>query len=136
MSRWVWIVLLLAVAVYGWIRTAEQRERGANELVAVNRSGRLVEDLRISVGGKDVRIPALPNGATAKRLLLCDRDGAFELSWRSEDGDREWSWQGGRFSHGPIAMRHRFELVRGDGVVWRTERIATAAPPEKAKRRR
>ena len=136
MSRWIWVVLLLAVAVYGWWRTAELRERGAHEVVVVNRSGRLVEDLRIHVGGKEVRIPALPHGATAKRPLLCERDGAFEFSWRSEDGDREMSWQGGRFSHGPIAMRHRFELVGRDGVVWRTERIATTAPREKPKRRR
>jgi len=31
MSRWIWVVLLLAVAVYGWWRTAELRERGAHE---------------------------------------------------------------------------------------------------------
>jgi len=133
MSRWVLLVLLLVVAVYGWRRTAALRERGANELVAVNRSGRTVEDLRISVGGKQVHVAALAHGATVKRSLLCDRDGAFELAWRTEGVEHELQWQGGRFNRGPIAMRHRFELVRGDGVVWRPERIATKAPAAKPK---
>jgi hypothetical protein len=129
MPRWVWAVLLIAVAVYGWTRTAALRERGANELVAVNRTGRLVEDLRIRVGGKLVVVPALPPGATARQPLLCDRDGVFELSWRPEGSDHELRWQGGRFSRGPIPMRHRFELMRGDGIVWRTERIRRAGVP-------
>ena len=135
MRRWVWVVLLLAVAVYGWVRTAARRERGANEVVAVNRTGRAVEDLRIRVGGKLLVVPVLQPGATAKRPLLCDRDGGFELSWRPEGADQDRLWQGGRFIHGPIPMRHRFELVRGDGVVWRTERIRGAAkPPSRARR--
>ncbi len=134
MRRWLGIVLLLAVAAYGWMRTAALRERGAHEVVAVNRTGRLLEGLSISVAGKRVEVAALPPGATAKRPLLCDRDGAFELAWRSEGADHAAAWQGGRFAHGPLPMRHRFELVRGDGVVWRFERIRAAAKSEKQRR--
>ena len=131
MPRWLWIVLLLAVAVYGWVRTSALRERGAHEVVAVNRTGRMVEGLTIRVGGKRVEVPALAPGATAKRPLLCDRDGAFELAWQPEGADHESDWRGGRFTSGPLPMRHRFELVRGDGVVWRSERIRTASAPTK-----
>ena len=136
MPRWVWVVLLLAVAVYGWVRTAAQRERGAHEVVAVNRTGRLVEHLVIRVAGKRVVVPALPPGATARRTLLCDRDGPFEVEWRPEGSDQPLHWTGGRFTHGPLPMRHRFELVRGEGVVWRSERIRSAAKPAPEARRK
>jgi hypothetical protein len=131
MPRWVWLVLLLGLGVYGWMRTSALRERGAHELVAVNRTGRLVEGLTIRVGGKRVEVAALAPGATAKRPLLCDRDGAFELAWLPEGSDHELAWRGGRFTRGPLPMRHRFELVRGDGVVWRSERIRAASPSTK-----
>ena len=134
MPRWMWVALLLAVAVYGWVRTSALRERGAHEVVAVNRTGRMVEGLIIRVGGKRVEVAALAPGATAKRELLCDRDGAFELAWHPEGADHDLDWRGGRFTSGPLPMRHRFELVRGDGVVWRSERIRAAASPEKPRK--
>ena len=134
MRRWLGIVLLLTVAVYGWQRTAELRARGAHEVVTVNRSGRMVEGLTISVGGKRVEVASLAHGATAKRTLLCDRDGVFELAWRAEGADHIAAWKGGRFTHGPLPMRHRFELVRGDGVVWRFERVRAPAKASAKKR--
>ena len=136
MPRWIWLVLLLAVAVYGWRRTAALRERGAHEVVAVNRTGRLIEHLSIRVAGKGLEVHDLAHGATAKRKLLCDRDGAFELAWRKEGEDLAAGWKGGRFTHGPLPMRHRFELVRGDGVVWRSERIGASTPASRSERKK
>ena len=136
MPRWAWVVVVLAVALYGWLRTAEMRARGAHEVVAVNRTGRLVEDLRVRVGGHELHIAALAPGATARRPLRCERDGTFELSWRSEGEEQPLLWEGGRFHHGPLRMRHRFDLVRGEGVVWRSERITVPAPAGPRERRR
>ena len=121
MPRWLWIAPLLLVAAYGWHRTAQSRARGAHELVAVNRSGRPLERLRFSVAGRRVEVAALEPGATTRVTFRCERDGTFDVAWRPQDGDQDRHWKGGHFTHGPLPMRHRFEFVRGDGVVWRTE---------------
>ena len=123
MPRWLWITLLIAVAAYGWHRTAQSRARGAHEVVAVNRSGRPLEQVRIEVGGRRLDVAALDRGESARFALLCERDDTFELKWRSRGGDLDRHWSGGVFHHGPVRMRYRFEFVAGDGVVWRSERI-------------
>lgn len=121
MTRWLWIGLLVVLAVYGWRRTAESR-RGAHEIVAINRTGRPLDQLRFTVAGRRVTLAHLEPGARASLTFQTTRDGAFELAWRPRGGDQDRHWYGGRLTHGPIAMRHRFEFVRGDGIVWRTER--------------
>jgi hypothetical protein len=128
MPRWAWIVLLVLVAAYGWRRTAVARARGAHEIVAINRSGRPLEQLHFRVGGRSVTLAKLEPGAQAKVAFRSERDGSFDLVWRPRGGDQDRHWTGGRFIHGPIAMRHRFEFVRGDGIVWRTERRPMKAP--------
>ena len=122
MRRWWWVPLLLAIAWSGWQRTAESRARGAHEIVAVNRSGRPLEQLQFSVAGRHVTVAALEPGASARVALRCERDGLFDVTWRPRGGDHDRQWSGGRFTHGPIPMRHRFEFVRGDGIVWRSDR--------------
>lgn len=122
MPRWLLIVLLVGVAAYGWHTTAQQRARGAHEVVAVNKSGRPLEDVQIDVGGRRLEVATLAPGASARLPLRAERDGAFDVSWRPRGADQERHWSGGRFTHGPLRMRHRFEFVRGDGIVWRIER--------------
>ena len=122
MPRWLWIVLLLALAGYGWHRTAVSRARGAHEIVVVNHSGRPLEQLSFAVSGRHMLVAALEPGATARRTFRSERDGTFEVAWRPRGGEDDRHWSGGRFSHGPVPMRHRFEFVRGDGIVLRTER--------------
>ncbi len=122
MRRLLLLALLLAAGGYGWKRSAELRSRGTHELVAVNRSGRAISRLRLSVGGEARTIEALADGATAHTAWRCEHDGAFRLAWlvRGREGERHWS--GGAFHPGPVLMRHRFEFTSGDGVVWLSER--------------
>ncbi len=122
MRRWLWIALMLAVACYGWNQTARSRARGAHVIVAVNRSGRPLERLRFTVAGRRVVVGALEPGASARMAFRSNRDGTFDVAWRPRGGDLDRHWSGGRFTHGPLPMRHRFELVRADGIVWRTDR--------------
>ncbi len=122
MQRWLWIALGLAIAWYGWNQTARTRARGAHEIVAVNRSGQPLERLRFTVAGRRVVVAALEPGASARMPFRSDRDGTFDVAWRPRGGDHDRHWTGGRFTHGPLPMRHRFEFVRGDGIVWRTDR--------------
>jgi hypothetical protein len=127
MPRWVWAVLLLAVSVYGWRRAEALRARGPDEIVAVNRTGRDLDRLTITVAGRRVGAAPVAAGATVRFPLRGDRDGRFRLEWRTREPGHEVRWDGGRFTHGPIAMRHRFELIRGDGVVWRSQRLPARA---------
>lgn len=135
-SRVLWLVLLIGVAAYGWIHTARQRARGTHEIVAVNRSGRPVEDIRIRIGGRSFALAGLRHGATAKLPLFCERDDSFEVSWRAPGSDTDRHWSGGSFHTGPVRMRHRFEFVAGDGVVWRTEPIVMTKEKARSKRTR
>ena len=132
MPRWIWIVPLVGIALHGWIQTGRGRQ-GAHEVVAVNKSGRPIEQLDIRVAGERLQVPALAQGASARRPLRSDRDGDFVVQWRTPGVEHPHEWWGGSFHHGPIRMRHRLEFTRGDGVVWRTERIP--APKAKGKGR-
>ena len=134
-ARWLWMAVVLAVVVVAWQQTARQR-RSAHEIVAVNRSGRPLEDLRIQVGGRSFDLEKLGRGASAKLAFICERDDSFEVHWRASGTDSDRHWSGGSFHQGPVRMRHRFEFVAGDGVVWRTERIAASEAKTRAKRKR
>jgi hypothetical protein len=127
MPRWVWVALLVAVAAWGWRRTAEGRARGPDEIVAVNHTGRDLERLTIAVAGRRTGVSSLASGRTVRLPLRSERDGRFRLAWRMGGTDDEGSWEGGRYTHGPLRMRHRFELIRGGGVVWRSERLPARA---------
>lgn len=122
MPRWLWIVLLLALAGYGWRRTAVGRARGAHEIVVANHSGRPLEQMSFTVSGFRMLVASLEPGATARRTFRSEHDGTFDVAWRPRGADDSQQWSGGRFAQGPVPMRHRFEFVRGDGIVWRSER--------------
>ncbi len=127
MPRWVWVVLFLAVAAYGWSRAEALRARGPDEIVAVNRTGRDLERLTITVAGRRAGAAPLAAGASLRLPFRSERDGRFRLEWRTREPDHAVRWEGGRFTRCPIAMRHRFELIRGDGVVWRSQRLSARA---------
>ena len=141
MSRRKWtrllaMALLIAIAAYGWQRTARQRAQGTHEIVAVNRSGRPLEAIRIRIGGRHLDVASLRQGASAKLPLLCESDDTFDLSCRAPGSDSDRHWSGGSFHTGPVRMRHRFEFVGGDGVVWRTEQILPIKGKARSKRAR
>ncbi|MCE9626897.1 MAG: hypothetical protein K8R56_03145, partial [Candidatus Eisenbacteria bacterium] len=59
----------------------------------------------------------------------------FQLEWRVQGRDGDKHWQGGDYTHGPIRMRHRFELLSGDGVVWSEERLPQKNADKKRSRK-
>lgn len=141
MGRWAIIALLLVAAWWGWTRHDRWRARGSDEFVFRNRSGRVLEELGVRVQGMRWTLPRLAVDTTIVLRVRCEDDGPFELSWRLSGEPARHAWRGGDYTHGPIRMRHRFELLRDDGVVWSAARLGPAPtsatrPRDKAPRGR
>jgi len=135
MKRIAWGLVLAALGVYGWMHAAAERAQPPDEIVAVNRSGRAIDHVRVAVAGRHLALAALAPGGTSRTSWRGDRDGAFEVTWRPVGADTDRHWHGGRVSRGPLPMRHRLEFVRGDGVVFRSEPASTATRPARPSRR-
>ena len=121
MGRLLLLLLVVGAAWYGWNKQDVWRDRGTHEIIALNRSGRAVERLRIHIGGQTFAMEAIENGASGKLPLRCEHDGVFRLEWLVRGIDGEKHWQGGGFTAGPVLMRHRFEFTSGYGVIWSSE---------------
>lgn len=134
MGRWALIALLLLAAWWGWTRHDRWRARGHDELVFRNRTGVVLEEVRVRVQGTRWTLPRLAADTTVMLRVRCEDDGPFELAWRSNGTPAVHTWRGGEFTHGPIRMRHRFELLREDGVVWSAVRLAAPARPARARK--
>lgn len=123
MKRLLLLVLIVAAGWHGWKHQNDLRRQGTHELVASNRSAHALERVRIAVAGGSFTIDSLAAGASMRLPLRAARDGVFSVSWnvRGVGGARHWT--GGRFTNGPLLMRHRLEFTTGDGVVWMSERM-------------
>lgn len=122
MGRLLLLLLVVGAAWYGWKKQDVWRDHGAHELVALNRSGRAIERLRIHIGGQAYAMETIENGASERIPLRCEHDGAFRLDWQIRGIDGEKHWEGGGFTAGPVLMRHRFEFTNDYGVIWSSER--------------
>src|SRR6185503_2683317 len=125
MVRLLFVALVVFAAWYGWHHYAELRETGSSQVIAVNHTGRVIERLRISVGGQTVEMESLNDGAQVKQPFMCDRDGSFSLVWELRGIMGEKMWTGGTFSHGPILLAHKFDFRERDGVIWSSEKLPT-----------
>ncbi|MEY4069960.1 MAG: hypothetical protein RL721_574 [Candidatus Eisenbacteria bacterium] len=123
MGRWLLLALVVVAAWYGWTQHDRWRARGGDELVFRNRTGATLERMRVSVHGHAWAIERLAPDTTVRLVVRSEEDGPFQLEWRVAGIDRESSWRGGTYTHGPLRMRHRFELTPGEGVVWTSERL-------------
>ena len=130
MSRWVWVVLLLAVAVYGWIDRRAARARRGLKLVAVNRSG---APGRGPAHQRRRQRCAFPHCRTGpRRNVCCSATGtARSSSWQLRGGDARTELAGRAASvHGPIRPAPPVR-VWSAGAAWSGGRAdATVAPPE------
>ena len=125
MKRLVLFALLAVAAWYGWKHQDQLRLHGTHLIVAMNRSPRALERVRIQVAGQSFAIEALEQGATTQLGLRSEQDGTFDVVWNVRGIDGERHWTGGNFYHGPKLMRHQLEFVDGDAIIWNSERIAT-----------
>ena len=130
MGRWVLIALLVIAAWWGWTQHDRWRARGTDEFVFVNRTGAVLERLQVRVHDMRWSVPRLAADTTVTLRVRCEDDGPFELSWQIAANEGRHRWSGGEYNHGPLRMRHRFELLSEDGVIWTSARLA-AVPAQR-----
>jgi hypothetical protein len=120
MKRLIVFVIIAAAAWYGWKHYDGLRGTPANEVVIVNTSGRTLGRVRLSIG--DTEYPAYDSLFDGKSVVqkfpLATRDGQFHLHWVLQGKMDEPEWSGGMVTSGPVRMRHRLQIMPGDGVVW------------------
>jgi len=132
-KRLLLLLVVAAAAIYGWRHYARLRSLPANELLAVNHTGAVLERLRIAVAGRSLAIDSLRAGADRALRFASDEDGIFDVRWHVRGADAERHWAGGHFERGPIRMRHRLEFVPGDGVIWTSDRLPQPPQPPQAR---
>jgi len=121
MKRLVVLVLLAGAIWYGYQRDWDFSPGTANDVVLVNRSGHVLERIRVTIGGETVVREELAEDATAKLPFRSQREGEFTVVWHVRGQMGEKNWRGGHLIGGPTASSHTFEFDSENGVVWHAE---------------
>ncbi len=124
MKRLLMLIVLVAVAWYGWKHFDGLSSGDQNEAVVVNQSSRALLRLRLKAGGETMVIERLEANARATRTFRGGVDATFEMVWAYEGIIGEQHWSGGTITSGPIRMRHMFLMDDGNSVIWNNEVIA------------
>ena len=127
MLRLIIIALVVFAAWYGWSHYGDLlNPRPKHEVVIENRSGRVMDRVRISVGGQGFVRETIANEENAAFRFLINDDATFELVWKWANDEVEHRWTGGNVFKGPMVQRHHI-MVDGDaGVTYRAEPLGAA----------
>jgi hypothetical protein len=117
MIRFLFFLLLVGALWYGWRHYGElTQRRPGHEAVVENSSGRAMERIRLSVGGRTFVKESIPDGGRATFPFRVDEDATFTLVWTWSGGTGELTWSGGMVPRGPMLQRH-FLTVDDEGSV-------------------
>jgi len=117
MMRLVFFAALVLIAWYGWHHYHDLITRRPNhEAVVENHSGRQMDGVRLTVGGKTFVKEHLPDESSVSFPFRVSEDASFLLEWKWSTSDMELHWTGGTVPHGPMVQRHTMS-VDGDGAV-------------------
>ena len=118
MKKLILLGIIAAAAWWGYQRNWDFSQADANEAVLVNRSGRVLERIRLTIGGETLVREVLEDGERSTLTFRNQREGAFKLVWSARGQMGERSWSGGHLIGGPTASTHTFEFDSENGVVW------------------
>ncbi len=122
MKRLIFLLLLAAVAWYGWQHRAELFERkSGHEAVIENLSGREMTRVRLSVGGQTFVKESIPDGGKVAFTFRVASDASFELTWQFAGAPSEMAWSGGMVPRGPMLQRHVMSVDPDGAVLYRPE---------------
>jgi hypothetical protein len=122
MKKLLVFVLLAVAAWYGWNHYGELlTRRPRHDAVIVNRSGRGLERVRLTVGGQTLVRESVAEDASATLPFRVTDDSDFELTWRWAGQELEQHWRGGRVPKGPMVQRHVLTVDPDGDVFYQAE---------------
>lgn len=120
MKKFLLLLIVVAVAWYGWKRfPALLERRPSHEAVVENATGAGLTRVRLLVDGQAFVKEALPDGEKAVFPFRVGRDASFELTWQWADRVGENTWSGGMVPAGPMVQRHTMTIDADAGVLYR-----------------
>lgn len=126
MKRLLVLAILAAALWWGYQRNWDFSSATANDAVLINRTGKVLERIRVTIGGETVVRELLEVDETASLQFRNQREGAFRVVWHVRGQMGEKNWSGGHLIGGPTASRHTFEFDSENGVVWHAEAKVTS----------
>lgn len=120
MKKLIMLVLVAAVAWYGWKHLPSLLERRpSHEAVIQNSTGIGLTRIRLIVDGQTFVKEELADGASAVFPFRVGKDASFQLTWQWADRVGENSWSGGMVPAGPMVQRHTMTIDGDGGVIYR-----------------
>ena len=122
MKRLVILALVCLAAWQGYKHYPDLVKRApSHEAQITNNSQRIMERVRLTVGGQTFVREVLPPGTTAKFPFRVTDDSKFDMVWQWHEKLGEVSWHGGFVPKGPMVQRFRFSVDDEGGVVFQAE---------------
>lgn len=121
MKRLLLLGIVAAALYWGHTHRWDFRRSPAHEVVLVNRSGRALERIRLTIGGETLVREALAAGERSEIPFRSQREGEFRLVWVVSGRPGERTWSGGHLIGGPAPSVHTFEFDSDNGVIWHAD---------------
>src|SRR5262245_27544196 len=111
MGRLFFFALIVFAAWYGWNHYRDLITRKpSHDAVIENHSGRDMERVRLTVGGKTYVKETLPDETSVTFHFRVTEDATFLLEWKWTTKDVELRWTGGGVPAGPMVQRHIMQV--------------------------
>ena len=123
MRRLIFLILLAAIAWYGWHHYGDLRSGPSNIAVIQNSSGHPIERVRLIMADQTLVKEVIADGATVEIPFRLAKDSGFQLHWQWGDKVGEMDWTGGSITAGPVVTRQHFTVMGDGGVIWSAEVI-------------
>jgi hypothetical protein len=122
MKRFIFLLLIVAAAWYGWKHWPDfVNRRPGHEAVIENASGMTLERVRLTVDGQTFVKEELPNEQKAVFPFKVANDATFQLTWEWKEKLGESHWNGGMVPRGPMVQRHIMQIDSEGGVTYTAE---------------
>ena len=122
MKRLLFLAFLVFAAWYGWRHYKDlTSHRPSHDAVIENHSGRVMERIRLTVGGQTFVKESLADETSVTFPFRVDADATFQLEWKWAGTDIEQRWAGGFVPRGPMVQTHHFTVDPEGNIVFQAE---------------
>ena len=122
MKRLLFIAFLVFAGWYGWNHYKDLlTRRPSHEAIIENHSGKVMERIRLSVGGQTFVRESLPDEASITFPFRVASDATFQLEWKWAGTDFDNHWAGGFVPRGPMVQKHHLSIDPEGNVIFQAE---------------